>query len=117
MTNLRLWALALSLSVPLAAYANWGAIAVDDERGERDPAYGVGGGASRGEAERNAMKFCRENSTRKCEVVVTYQQCGAYASSRNYYGKATAATEQAVKERALSECGQRSCKIIVADCN
>lgn len=117
MTKFGLWALALSLSVPVAAYANWGAIAVDDERGERDPAYGVGGGASRGEAERNAMKFCRENSKRKCEVAVTYQQCGAYASSRNYSGTATGATEQAVRQGALSECGQRTCKVIVADCN
>ena len=76
-----------------------------------------GGGNSKGEAERNAMKFCRDASKNKCEVVVTYQQCGAYASSRKYSGSASGASEQAVKAQAIRECGDRACKIVVADCN
>ena len=42
--KLMVLALALSVSVPVGAFAaSWGAIAVDDEVGERSPAYGVGG--------------------------------------------------------------------------
>ena len=41
---------ALSMMVPVAANAGWGVIAVDDQVGEKDPAYGVGGGDSKAEA-------------------------------------------------------------------
>jgi len=40
---------AMSMMIPLAANASWGVIAVDDQVGEKDPAYGVGGGDSKAE--------------------------------------------------------------------
>src|SRR5438477_186476 len=38
------------------------------------------------------MKFCKEASGAKCDVAVTYEKCGAYASSRKYSGTGTAST-------------------------
>jgi hypothetical protein len=108
---------ALSMLVPVAAEASWGVIAVDDQVGENDPAYGVGGGDSKGEATKNAMKFCREAAGKKCEIAVTYETCGAYASSRKYAGTGVAGTIQGAKKKALEECGNANCRVLAADCN
>jgi hypothetical protein len=108
---------AVSMMVPFAAHAGWGVIAVDDRVGEKDPAYGVGGGDTKAEATKNAMKFCKEAAGVKCEVAVSYEKCGAYASSRKYSGSASASSESDAKKKALSECNDASCKILVADCN
>jgi hypothetical protein len=83
MKSLIALAFAMSMMIPVAAHASWGVIAVDDQVGEKDPAYGVGGGDSKAEATKNAMKFCKEASGTKCDVAVTYEKCGAYASSRS----------------------------------
>ena len=108
---------AMSMIVPVAAHAGWGVIAVDDQVGEKDPAYGVGGGDSKAEATKNAMKFCKEASGTKCDVAVTYEKCGAYASSRKYSGTGTASTAQEAKKKALGECNNASCRVLIADCN
>ncbi|HEV2039543.1 MAG TPA: DUF4189 domain-containing protein [Casimicrobiaceae bacterium] len=108
---------ALSMMVPVAANAGWGVIAVDDQVGEKDPAYGVGGGDSKAEATKNAMKFCKEASGKNCDVAVAYEKCGAYASSRKYSGTGTASTAQDAKKKALVECNNASCKVLIADCN
>jgi len=108
---------ALSMMVPVAAHAAWGVIAVDDHVGEKDPAYGVGGGDSKAEATKNAMKFCREAAGKKCEVAVAYEKCGAYASSKKYSGTGTASTAQEAKKKALEECNNASCRVLASDCN
>jgi hypothetical protein len=108
---------ALSIMVPVAAHAGWGVIAVDDEVGEKEPAYGVGGGGSKAEASQNALKFCKEASGKKCEVAVAYEKCGAYASSKKYSGTGTASTEKHAKRKAMDECNNASCRVLIADCN
>ena len=108
---------ALSMMVPVAAHAGWGVIAVDDQVGENDPAYGVGGGDTKAEATRSAIKFCKEASGRNCEVAVSYEKCGAYASSKKYSGIGTASTAQNAKKKALDGCNNASCRVLVADCN
>ena len=108
---------ALSLMLPVAAHAAWGVIAVDDRVGERDPAYGVGGGRTQAEATKIALKFCKEASGIKCEIAVRYEKCGAYASSRKYSGAGIASNEHDARRRALGECNDASCRILVADCN
>lgn len=115
-------AFALTLSVTsfmgTSAYAaGWGAIAADEVVGEKDPYYGVGGGDSKGEAEKNAKSFCKEAGGRNCEVLVTYQRCGAYAASRKYSGVGTATTKKAAEEKALDACNNSNCSIAASDCN
>ena len=117
MKSLIALAFALSMMVPVAAHAGWGVIAVDDQVGDKDPAYGVGGGDSKAEASQSAMKFCKEASGKKCDVAVTYEKCGAYASSKKYSGTGTASTAQEAKKKALNECNNASCKVLIADCN
>lgn len=93
-----------------------GAIAVDDSVGERDPAYGVSTGEdSESAAKKAALKLCRENGD-NCKVVAWFKTCGAYASSKKYYGYGYAATKAAATSKALEMCGQNSCKVVVAEC-
>jgi hypothetical protein len=112
-----LLALVFALMVPVAAHAGWGVIAVDEQVGEKDPAYGVGGGDSKAEATQNAMRFCKEATGKSCEVAVSYQKCGAYASSKKYSGIGTASTAQDTKKKALDGCNNASCRVLVAECN
>lgn len=95
-----------------------GAIAVDDEAGDSagTAGYGVGGGDSDAEANKNALQFCRESGNKNCKVVLTYAKCGAYASSKNEYGTGEGATEAAATKAAMEACG-KNCKLVVADCN
>ena len=93
-----------------------GAIAVDDSVGETDPAYGFSTGYdTEAEAKRAAMKFCKENGD-NCKVVVWFKTCGAYASSKKYYGYGYGATKGKATAAALDMCGQKSCKVVVAEC-
>ena len=62
-----------------------GAIAVDDSYG--DEPSGVGYGfvtlyGSKQEASAGAMDACQSEGNTDCKVVLTFQKCGAYASSR-----------------------------------
>ena len=64
-----------------------GAIAVDDSVGENDPGYGfVTGEDSEAAAKAGAMKQCKSSGNDNCKVVVWFKTCGAYASSKKYYG-------------------------------
>jgi hypothetical protein len=92
------------------------AIAVDDDTGTSggDAGYGTGEGDSAKEAQDMAMKNCTKNGNKHCEVVATYDHCGAYASSRKHAGVGTGSSKNAAKEKAMDECGNDSCK--VADC-
>lgn len=111
-------ALCATLLMGTNAYAaGWGAIAADEVVGEKDPYYGIGGGKSKGEAEKGAKGFCREAGGTSCEVLVTYQQCGAYAASKKYSGVGTATTQKAAEARALSACNNSNCSIVASDCN
>ncbi len=107
--------LALGVLSPCLAYA-FGAIAVDDKRGDRDPAYGfVTGENTREAAERKAMKFCREHGDH-CKVAVWFETCGAYATSNRYYGYGYGSTKATATRNALKMCGRDSCAIVVAEC-
>jgi hypothetical protein len=101
-----------------AVAATVDAIAVDDDRGTKggDAGYGVGEGDSDGEAKHEALKQCKEAGNDDCKIAVTYDTCGAYASSRKYSGTGTGETEAAAKQRALESCGRDSCKIVTSDC-
>ena len=83
---------------------------------DSDPSYGVGGGDSEAKASDNAVRFCRRAGGKGCKVVVTYNQCAAYAASRTTSASGKGATQKAAEAQALEACKDR-CKIVVSDCN
>ena len=95
----------------------WGAIAVDGVKGDTDPAYGVGGGDTRAEAEDNAQSFCRDAGGKRCRVELAYTQCGAWAVSGTSSGSGTGASERGAGQQAVAAGGGRGCSVLVADCN
>jgi Domain of unknown function (DUF4189) len=98
-----------------AAMAKVDSIAVDDEPGLKaaDIGYGIGEGDTPAEAKREAFKQCHAKG---CEIAVTYEKCGAYASSRQHSGTGTGNTEEAAKRAALIDCGNDACRVAVSDC-
>ena len=109
-------ALMLSFAFANPAHA-FGAIAVDDEEGDTDPGYGfVTGEASADAAKAKALKECRSSGNKNCKVVVWFKQCGAYAASKKYYGYGHGATKAVATKAALEGCGNKACKVVVAEC-
>ena len=107
--------LAATIALPMHVYAV-GAIAVDDQMGEKDPAWGVSTGEeSEAAAKKAALKYCKENGD-NCKVVAWFKTCGAYASSAKYYGYGWGDTKAIATKKALEMCGQNSCKVVVAEC-
>ncbi|MFT4058627.1 MAG: DUF4189 domain-containing protein [Legionella sp.] len=96
---------------------NWGAIAVDTASHNTDCAYGVGGGANKEQAEKYAEKFCVDAGGEKCNVVIIYQQCAAYALSKEHKGIGIGETKALAEHRAKTQCKDRDCYIVVSDCN
>ncbi len=98
--------------------ATFDSIAVDDDAATSggQAGYGVGEGSSADEAKREAMKQCRSSGNHSCEVAVTYQRCGAYASSKKNSGTGTGETEKAASAAAMDNCGISACRLVVADC-
>jgi hypothetical protein len=111
-------AAALLSGVGHAVAATVDAIAVDDDQDTKGgkAGYGVGEGDSVEEAKHDALKQCKEAGNDGCQIAVTYEACGAYASSRKYSGTGTGETEAAAKHQALESCGKDSCKIVTSDC-
>jgi len=112
---------ALSLSLTLAAPSSvfaFGAIAVDDEEGEAEPGYGIATGESSESAAKSAaLKECRNSGNKNCKVAVWFKKCGAYAASKKYSGTGFGDSKKAAESKALSECGDKSCKVVVSDCD
>lgn len=99
--------------------ATWDSIAVDDDTSTAagNAGYGVGTGGSKAAAEADAMKNCKSEGNKGCQVEISFQSgCGAYASSKQHSGDGTGATKAAASAAAKSNCGDGSCKVVVADC-
>jgi len=97
----------------------WGAIAVDDEAGTDSDEAGYGsatGYDSRAEAANDAMAACQNEGNENCRLVLTFQKCGAYAASLDQYGIGRAATLKQAEQRALADCGDANCHLVVSDC-
>ena len=108
-----------ALSAPaLASEFKWGALALDTEKAEVEPFYGVGGGETENEASDNALKFCMEDGAKACKVLVAYQQCGALAvSGTGDAGWGMAPTKEDAEKQSLAGCQNAECKVVVSDCN
>ncbi len=108
-------ALMLQPGVSFAA----GAIAVDDDAatGAGDAGFGVGSGDSREEAAAAAIKACKKSGNDSCQVVVRYDKCGAYSSSKKHAGIGFGNSEDVARAKAMTDCGTDNCKVVVADCD
>jgi hypothetical protein len=107
------------LLLPLASNA-WaeGAIAVDDQPGEKpsDAGYGIGFGDSKESAQKAALAKCNSMGNDTCKVVVWFEKRGAYASSNEKYGIGWADSEDDAKSKALEQCGNGHCRVVASDC-
>ncbi len=96
----------------------WGAIALDTQKAEKEPAWGVGGGDTEQEATDNAMKFCVDAGGAVCKAAVTYEQCGALAvDGKGNAGWGKTPTKTETEQQALKGCGADDCKVVTSDCN
>ena len=96
-----------------------GAIAVDDEEGMKagDVGYATATGYSTREAAgKAALQSCKDEGNSSCKVVVRFDTCGAYAGSSDYFGIGWGKSEEVATRAALDQCGSKSCKIVVSDC-
>lgn len=111
-------ALCLSAVTAQAGETAWGAIAIDTEKAERDPYYGVGGADTEKEASATALGFCKDAGGVTCKTIVTYQACGALSVNGNgTAGWGTAATKAEAEAGANKACDDETCAIVVSDCN
>ncbi len=92
----------LLLLAPMAVHAaSFDTIVIDDNMGGAggNGDYAVGQGLTRQEAERIAMSNCTSGGNKACKIKVTYQQCGAYASSARTSGIGLGPTMDQASER------------------
>jgi hypothetical protein len=80
-----------------------------------DAGYAVGYGGSKKEASSNAIKECKAAGNAACEVMLTFEQCGAYVGNKASYATGVGSTEAAAQKAAKAECPE--CKLIVSDCH
>jgi hypothetical protein len=103
---------------PALAGSDWGAIAIDTTQATAEPSWGVGGGATEDEASQSAVGFCLKTGSKAgCRVVVTYQQCGAFASNGHEAGWSKAPSKKEAEDGAVKACGQNDCALVTSDCN
>lgn len=118
-TGIRALALAGLMALTPAAALGWGAIAVDDSKGQNadDVGYGfVIGEDSEKAANNGAIKQCKTKN-KSCKAVIAFEQCGAYAVSGNRWGTGEGVTKGAARRQALANCGNEACKLVVAECD
>src|ERR1700728_4027822 len=107
----------LLLSLTGSARAE-GAIAVDDQPGQKpsDAGFGIGFGDTPESAQRAALAKCNSAGNESCKVVIVFDQCGAYASSNERFGVGSANSEDDAKVIALQQCGNGHCRVVASDC-
>ena len=114
-------ALLLSTTATTSALADtykWGAIALDTEKAEKQPAWGVGGGDTEQDATDAAMKLCKDEGGAVCKAAVTYEQCGALAvDGKGAAGWGKGPTKAETEKLALTGCGADDCSVVTSDCN
>ncbi len=114
--KIKVFSVAAILIIPTSAFAV-GAIAVDDEEGLTEPGYGlVTGRDSKEAAKHDAVKLCSKAGNTGCEVVAWFESCGAYASSKKFYGAGWGKTKEAAEAMAIEKCGNDNCEVVVSEC-
>ena len=114
---------ALMLTVAVATPASaetykWGAIALDTQKAEKAPAWGVGGGDTENIASDFAVKACKDEGGAVCKAAVTYEQCGALAvDGKGAAGWGKSPTKGGAEKQAIDGCGADDCSVVTSDCN
>ncbi|MEO9168820.1 MAG: DUF4189 domain-containing protein [Aestuariivirga sp.] len=114
---------ALMLTVTIATPASaetykWGAIALDTQKADKEPAWGVGGGDTEKDASDTAVKLCKDEGGAVCTAAVTYEQCGALAvDGKGAAGWGKSPTKGGAEKQAIDGCGADSCSVVTSDCN
>jgi Domain of unknown function (DUF4189) len=104
-----------SFIVPVSAFAI-GAVAVDTSVQTTEPAYGYSiGHRTQAAAEQAALEYCQEHAD-NCKVIFWFKTCGAYATSKKYYGYGYGNTKAEATANALKMCARNSCEVVVAKC-
>ena len=62
------------------------------------------------------MSNCVLGGNVACTLKLTYQRCGAYASNGRVSGTGTADGMDGAAAAALASCGDKTCRLVVADC-
>ena len=102
----------------LADTFKWGAIALDTQKAEKEPAWGTGGGDTEQEASDAAMTLCKDQGGAVCKAAVTYEQCGALAvDGKGAAGWGKSPTKAGAEKQALDGCAADSCSVVTSDCN
>ena len=117
MKRMKLLLVSIMTALPAFVYAT-GAIAIDEQRGDDEPGYGIAVGHDGKEAAQSAaLAQCRKAGNKNCKIRVWFEGCGAYASSTNYYGVGYGKTLKIAEKIALDNCGKSSCEVKVSDCD
>ena len=115
------FAVILSLTTATSALAEntkWGAIAVDTQKAEKQPAWGTGGADTEQDAIDIAVKFCTDEGGAVCKAFVSYEQCGALAvDGKGEAGWGKSPTKAGAEKQALTGCGADDCSVVTSDCN
>jgi len=115
--RMKLLLVSIMTALPAFVYAT-GAIAIDEQRGDDEPGYGIAVGQDGKEAAQSAaLAQCRKAGNKNCKIRVWFEGCGAYASSTNYYGVGYGKTLKIAEKIALDNCGKSSCEVKVSDCD
>jgi len=109
---------ALLLTLTATSAFAIGAIAVDDQAGDKDAGYGWATGyATKEEAFAAALAECKKAGNANCQSKVWFAKCGAYASNKDYYGIGWGASKDAAESKAMGDCGHSDCKVHVSACD
>jgi hypothetical protein len=115
----RVFATALIVLASSGTAFAWGAFAVDDEEGDTADEVGYGwstGYPTRNAAAQAAMNECKGQGNDNCRLVLTFQGCGAYATSPARYGVGTASNSRAAERNAMQACNNSQCQIVLSQC-
>lgn len=94
-----------------------GAIAVDDSQGGDALIFAVVVGAtSENEAVKAALAKCISKGGMKCQVLQTFERCGAVAVSNKSYGVGWGIRGRNARIMSLRNCGSDECSVVDNQC-
>lgn len=95
----------------------WGVIVVDGERGKF---AGIDGYADPRKATRDAMRQCKKNGGKKCEILVEYyNQCGVLVAGDAHTVAFHGPVVEEARKRAMADCNAHTgnCQVYYAGCS
>ena len=104
-------------AVSATKHPGWDAIAIDNSANDMTPYWGTGADLDKTVAEQGALKTCTDAGGKHCQLETSYQECGAYAISKNSNGKGLGETKKIAEANAMNACKGSDCTIVVSDCN